>query len=142
MIIVYIGLSSTNTYKLEYILNAAAHLIGALQSLTISPILSVTPFTGSPSASASNSRSVPSCEAVLLGLLLTILGPFVPQYLLCTVVPPFGPRLVVTWLSRGCVILRPSLGVSLLSIPIAGTGYLSPSGLTFFLFLLTSSASA
>src|SRR5688572_7832745 len=99
----------------------------------------MTPFTGSPSASASSSRSVPSCEAVLLGLLLTILGPFVPQYLLCQVVPPFGPRpVVITWLSRGCVLLRPSLGVSLLLVPIAGTSYLSPSGLTFFLFLLTS----
>src|SRR5678816_355465 len=93
-------------------------------------------------ASASNSRSVPSCKAVLLGLLLTILGPFVPQYLLCTVVPPFGPRPVVIWLSRGCVLLRPSLGVSLLLVLISGTSYLNPSGLTFFLFLLTSSASA
>ena len=107
------------------------------------PFLSVTPFTGFPSASASNSRSVPSCEAVLLALLLIILGLFVPQYdLLCTVVPPLGPRpVMVTWLSRGCVLLRPSLGVSLLLVPIAGTSYLSPSGLTFFLFLLTSSAS-
>ena len=56
---VYIGLSSTNTSKLQAILNAAARLIVALQSLTICPISSVTPSTGSPSASASNSRSRP-----------------------------------------------------------------------------------
>src|SRR5678816_2588593 len=105
-------------------------------------MLSATPFIGSPSANASNSRSVPSCEAVLRALLLIILGLFVPQYLLCTVVPPLGPRPVVTWLSRGCVLLRHSLGVSLLLVPIAGTSYLSPSGLAFSLFLLTSSVCA
>ena len=47
---VYIGLSSTNASKLQAIRNAAARLMG-LQSLTISPLLSVTPFTGSSSAS-------------------------------------------------------------------------------------------
>src|SRR5688572_16589461 len=57
----------------------------------------------------------------------------VPQYLLCPVAPPFGPQPTVTWLSRGCVLLRTSLGVSLSWVLLAGTDCLSLSSPTFTL---------
>src|SRR6218665_3333636 len=57
---VYIGLSSTNASKLQSVLTAAAHLIGASQSSPVSFLSPETPFTGFLFTSTSNSRSTTS----------------------------------------------------------------------------------
>src|SRR6218665_2263651 len=57
---VYIGLSSTNASKFQSVLTAAAHLIGASQSSSISLLSPETPFTGFLFTSTSNSRSTTS----------------------------------------------------------------------------------
>jgi len=68
---VYISLSSKNVYliKLQAVLNAAAILAVTLQSSPISLLSAETPFIGFLFASASNSKSDPSWETVLLALL-------------------------------------------------------------------------
>src|SRR5688572_22967713 len=119
---VYIGLPSTNTSKLQSILNAAACLIGGIAkfdhiSYFIRDSLHWLPIRQ-------------RIQFKVCSLMRSCLVGSTPHYLrtyctpVCPVVPPFGPRPVVTWLSCGCVLLRPSLGVLLLLVPITGTSYL------------------
>ena len=63
----YIGLSASNTHKLQSILNAAARLIGGIPKFPISQAIFGIPFTGSLSNSGYSSKFFPSCVTALLG---------------------------------------------------------------------------
>ena len=87
-----------------------------------------------------NPRSAPLWATVLLVLLHNTLRPTLSQFLLYLVVPPFGLRLGVTWLSLGHEHLWLNLEAFLLWAHPTGTSYLSHIG-AFFQYLLISSES-
>ena len=90
---------------------------------------------------ASNSRSAPSWETVLLALLHNTSRLTVSQFLLYLVVPPFGLRLWATCLFPGHERLWLSLEVLLSWTHPTGTSYLSPLQ-TFSQYHLISSTSS
>src|SRR5688572_30853382 len=104
----YIGLSASNTHKLESILNAAARLIGAIRKFAhISGYIRGT-LHWLPIQQRVNFK--------ILSLMRNCLVGVTPSYLLrsfCTFVsslPLCGLRPVALWLSLACILLRPTLG--------------------------------
>jgi len=64
-------------------------------------LLFLTPYTGFPFVSASNSKSAPSWDTILLALLHITSRPALSLYLFYIVIPPYDLLHVASWLSLG-----------------------------------------
>src|SRR6218665_75910 len=91
---------------LQSILNAAARLIAGIPKFSHRSSFIRNHFTDFLFVNASNSRSAPSRETVLLALLHNTSRLTVSQFLLYLVVPPFGLRL-------GCQLFVPRTRTSM-----------------------------
>ena len=108
--------------------------------ICLSLFSSETPFAVFLFVSAFNSRSVPLCSLTGSDPQYLKVYRSLSQFLKCLVIPPFGLRLVATWISLGHERLWLCLEVLLMCAHRTGTSYLCPLD-AFPQFHLISSAS-